>query len=114
MPDEPRQLDDNSPRISQNIFRHVTAESIQTGPITQTVVLPHPPPKPTGTPQNIPFRGLGAFVGRQDALETLHQALHRTDRVSISALAGMGGIGKTELAVQYARAHLHDYPGGVL
>jgi tetratricopeptide (TPR) repeat protein len=113
VPDEPRQSVDNSPRISQSMFDGVTAQSIQTGNITQTVVLPQPRPKPTDIPHNIPFRGSGTFVGRQDVLATLHQALHRTDRVAISALTGMGGIGKTELAVQYARAHVQDYPGGV-
>jgi hypothetical protein len=25
----------------------------------------------------------------------------------------MGGVGKTELAVKYAREHINDYPGGV-
>jgi NB-ARC domain len=113
MPDEPRQPDDNPLRISQSIFDRVKAQSIQTGNITQTVVLPPTRPKPTGIPDNIPFRGSSTFVGRQDALETLNRELHRTDRVSIVAIAEMGGIGKTELAVQYARVHISDYPGGV-
>jgi tetratricopeptide (TPR) repeat protein len=52
-------------------------------------------------------------VGRQEVLATLHQELGRNGWVSVTALVGMGGIGKTELTVQYARQHVPDYPGGV-
>nr|WP_281258998.1 tetratricopeptide repeat protein [Stenomitos frigidus] len=43
----------------------------------------------------------------------MHERLQRYDTVAIS---GMGGIGKTELAVKYARTHLEQktYPGGVV
>jgi tetratricopeptide (TPR) repeat protein len=52
-------------------------------------------------------------LGRDRALAELHEALQQTDRVAITAIAGMGGIGKTELAIQYARRHGTSYPGGV-
>jgi tetratricopeptide (TPR) repeat protein len=66
-------------------------------------------------PQNIPHSGVKPehFVGRSHELEKLHQLLQEGNRVAITAIAGMGGVGKTELTIQYALKHLNDYPGGV-
>ncbi|MBW4528497.1 MAG: tetratricopeptide repeat protein [Phormidium tanganyikae FI6-MK23] len=68
-----------------------------------------------GIAHNLPFRSAIAFVGRQTELKQLHQALQQKATVAICSIQGMGGIGKTELALQYAHAHLEqqDYPGGV-
>ncbi len=52
-------------------------------------------------------------MGRSREMATLHQELQRTDRMAIVAIAGMGGVGKTELAKRYATRHQTDYPGGV-
>jgi tetratricopeptide (TPR) repeat protein len=55
------------------------------------------------------------FVGRDEDLNRLHVELQQTDRLAITAVQGMGGIGKTELALQYAQSHYQQgiYPGGV-
>jgi TIR domain len=65
-------------------------------------------------PQNLPIKN-EVFVGRAEALAELHAQLQPGTQVSISSIKGMGGIGKTELALQYAYQRLKpkDYPGGI-
>jgi tetratricopeptide (TPR) repeat protein len=62
----------------------------------------------------LPRSGVVKFVGREEKLEQLHTQLQQRDRIAITAIAGMGGIGKTELALQYAIEHLQQgqYPAG--
>jgi len=63
----------------------------------------------------LPVSGVTQFVGRDDDLEKLHKQVQATATVAISAISGMGGIGKTELALQYAYQHLalKTYLGGI-
>ncbi len=71
-------------------------------------------PKPTPTRyENLPLSRATKFVGREEELKDLHQLLQQNDRVAIAAIAGMGGVGKTELALQYAIAHRESYQGGI-
>ncbi|MGH1393069.1 MAG: tetratricopeptide repeat protein [Trichormus sp.] len=69
-------------------------------------------PQPTRY-ENIPFSGVVEFVGRERELQNLHELLQKNQQVAIAAIAGMGGVGKTELAVQYANFHRVTYQGGI-
>jgi tetratricopeptide (TPR) repeat protein len=62
---------------------------------------------------NIPRSGAVEFVGRTEQLSELHQLLEKNNQVVIAAIAGMGGVGKTELAIQYAQGHAETYKGGI-
>lgn len=49
------------------------------------------------------------FVGREPELEDIHRKLQAGQGVAICAVQGLGGIGKTELALQYAHKYKDDY-----
>ncbi|MCY6494591.1 tetratricopeptide repeat protein [Leptolyngbya sp. GGD] len=52
-------------------------------------------------------------MGRTIELARLDEIFQTSDRTVISAVAGMGGLGKTQLAVQYARRNQAKFSGGV-
>ncbi len=67
---------------------------------------------PSRRPRNLPFASLGSlFVGREKTLEDLHAALTSGKGAAVVGLAlhGLGGIGKTRLAIEYALKHEADY-----
>ncbi|MFN6529450.1 tetratricopeptide repeat protein [Nostoc sp. ChiSLP03a] len=53
------------------------------------------------------------FIGRNDLLTQLHQTLKFNEQSTITAIVGMGGVGKTELTLQYALKYQQSYPGGI-
>jgi tetratricopeptide (TPR) repeat protein len=53
---------------------------------------------------------VGDFVGREHEIDTLINALRRESRACITGISGMGGIGKTELALFVAEQLRDDYP----
>jgi NB-ARC domain len=46
-------------------------------------------------------------------LERLHTQLQQDNLIAISTVEGMGGVGKTELAIQYTQQYKSDYEGGI-
>jgi NB-ARC domain len=69
--------------------------------------------QPVEIPNNVPRSGVAKFIGREPELERLHSQLQQGNLVSISAVEGMGGVGKTELAIQYTQQQGSFYEGGV-
>ncbi len=72
-----------------------------------------------GTPRRMdaPFQAppdVPHFVGREKELAELRDALMRTSSAQIYCLAGMGGVGKTTLAIRLAHTLRDQFPDGVL
>ncbi|MEM7130693.1 MAG: effector-associated domain EAD1-containing protein [Chloroflexota bacterium] len=79
-------------------------------------------PHSSSTPFHVNFPKNSRFQGREQELERLHAMLQSNNSVGINSaqtyqstagVTGMGGIGKTQLAVEYAYRHQRDYPGGI-
>jgi hypothetical protein len=62
-------------------------------------------------PGNLPAHN-PRFVGREAEMQRLHEAAGLGRFGVLTAVQGMGGVGKTALAFQYAHAYADFYPGG--
>jgi len=60
----------------------------------------------------VPFERNAAFTGRKDVLAELDRTLLQNGTGALSqtaGIAGLGGVGKTQTAVEYAYRHRHQY-----
>jgi tetratricopeptide (TPR) repeat protein len=68
---------------------------------------------PKRRPSNLPFASLGdLFKGREDDLRNLEEQLKQHGAAAIvqpASITGMGGIGKTRLAIEYALRHQESF-----
>ena len=69
-----------------------------------------PPTTPVGTSSqpiwNVPFERNPFFTGREDILGKIREELLSSSR---AAFSGLGGIGTTQTAIEYAYRHKQDY-----
>jgi tetratricopeptide (TPR) repeat protein len=50
------------------------------------------------------------FTGREYILKQLHDTfINKTSTIPLQALKGLGGVGKTQIAIEYAHRYYHEY-----
>lgn len=95
-----------------------TATSVPiTRPGAGAPVSPPTPCHPDNPYFYVPYRPKGdGVIGREEALDKVRRELIRVPSVAIGqavAFSGLGGLGKTQLAVEYAYRFQGEYPNGV-
>ncbi len=105
VPDEPTPTVDAGGGGSVGVGGNVTNSHIST-----TNIKIEAPTEPLTTALHQLRAPVGDFVGREPEIDTLINALRRENRACITGISGMGGIGKTELALLVAERLRDDYP----
>jgi hypothetical protein len=90
-----------------------TAEELRIAVLRDAPEIEEPlaPDRPVGKPIVLPYPSIGdLFKGRDEFMRRLHESLTRAPggQMAIVSLFGLGGVGKTRVAVEYARAHLDE------
>jgi tetratricopeptide (TPR) repeat protein/transcriptional regulator with XRE-family HTH domain len=74
--------------------------------------IPVPPSQDVPPPWNVPHLRNLYFTGRESTLDNLHETLNTQGTGSLIhnvAISGLGGIGKTQCAVEYAYRYGYEY-----
>lgn len=68
------------------------------------------PPEDSSVTWNVPYRRNIFFTGREKVLILLHDTFNSQKRVAQTpALSGLGGMGKTQIAIEYVYRYHHEY-----
>ena len=103
----------NTKKGYESLYRHLTNQPLIEKPVLGK--LKSMPPRPRkqefrAPPWNVPFQRNPYFTGREDVLEKLHNALKSDKAAALAqAISGLGGIGKTQTAVEYAYRYGSEY-----
>ncbi|MET0416590.1 MAG: hypothetical protein ABW022_11285, partial [Actinoplanes sp.] len=103
----------NSGVITSVPHKDITPEgSSVLAPLSVSPTLPSESAGTVPRPIHVLPQRNAAFTGREELLAKLESALRLTREVSVvpQALHGFGGVGKTQLAIEFAYRHLTDYP----
>lgn len=79
---------------------------------TNTQDEPSTVPETSSPLWHVPYRRNPFFTGREEVLQLLHDALHRCPMAALiqsAAISGLGGIGKTQTAIEYAYRYRDHY-----
>ena len=104
------QKPDLSEKGYENLYRVLTNQPPKEVAVGKLVVLNAVPPakhwpellaRPWNVPPRTPY-----FTGRDEILNQLREGLLES---RVAALSGLGGVGKTQTAIQYAHRHRGDY-----
>ena len=85
------------------------------GTVINNFGVPATPALPSPLPQRIwtvPYQRNPFFTGREDLLTQLHDQLNTSNATALTqsqAISGLGGIGKTQIALEYAYRYQHEY-----
>jgi tetratricopeptide (TPR) repeat protein len=104
----------DQPPVNQTAFQNMTVGGDVTANVDQSVnktVIHQAPRQNQPIPSNV-RQGSKNYVAREDdPLLEIHTKLQVGQGVIVCAVEGMGGVGKTELALQYAERFKHEYVG---
>lgn len=108
-------VDSDTSTAKEILLRKITQERLKpkSAPIfpgQPTISTPPQFPGSLPTLWNIPYRRNPNFIGRDEQLEKLHESLTSGKYAAVTqAISGLGGIGKTQLATEYAYRFSSDY-----
>ena len=98
-------------QVNQTGLKDVFVDGNLTNNLDQSVnktVIHQAPKSNQPIPSNV-RQGSKNFVGREEELTDIHTKLQEGQGVIVCAVEGMGGVGKTELALQYATRYQQEY-----